>query len=125
MNGGDPRDVWASTRTAPPEWLFYLILVLLLGGAGLVSLYLSQRWRNRREETVLGGVRRKQSGFLSPQPGCGACSDLPGPTPLSCPFPHQPCGLDHAGQGRAHLLPPSGLEAAVGVHPETLRGQHT
>ena len=28
-------------RAAPPEWLLYLILVQLLGGAGVASLYLS------------------------------------------------------------------------------------
>ena len=66
VHGGDPHDVWASPRAAPPEWLLYLILVLLLGGASVASLYLSQRWRNRREETVLGDLRRKQHGFLAP-----------------------------------------------------------
>jgi hypothetical protein len=66
VHGGDPRDVWTSGRSAPPEWLLYLILVLLLGGAGVASLYLSQRWRNRREETVLGGGQRKQHGLLPP-----------------------------------------------------------
>jgi len=65
-HGGDPQDAWASPRTAPPEWLLDLILLLLLGGAGLASLYLSERWRMRREERVQGGVRRKQHGFLSP-----------------------------------------------------------
>ena len=48
VHGGDPRDVWTSERSAPPEWRLYLILVLLLGGAGVASLYLSQRWPNRR-----------------------------------------------------------------------------
>ncbi len=49
VHGGDPHDVWASPRAAPPEWLLYLIPVLLLGGAGVASLWLSRRWPNRRE----------------------------------------------------------------------------
>jgi len=66
VHGGDPQQIWATPRAAPPEWLLDLILVLLLGGAVAVSLFLSQRWRIRREETLLGDARRKRHGFLSP-----------------------------------------------------------
>lgn len=40
LAGEDARDAWAA-RAAPSEWLLYLILVLLLGGAAVASLYLS------------------------------------------------------------------------------------
>jgi hypothetical protein len=64
VHAGLPRGAGASLGTAPPEWLLYLILVLL-GGAGLVSLYLSGRRRNRRKGAVLRGVPHKEHGFLS------------------------------------------------------------
>jgi hypothetical protein len=66
MHGGHPRDERASPGAAPPEWLLHLILVRLLGGAGLASLYLSRRRRTTRQGAVLGSVRRKGHGFPSP-----------------------------------------------------------
>ena len=65
VNAGHPRDAGATPGAAPPEWLLHLILVLLLGGAGWTSLYLSRRRRKRQEGTVLGGVQRTEHGFLS------------------------------------------------------------
>ena len=68
VNAGHPRDAGATPGAVPPERRLNLILVLLLGGAGWTSLYLSRRRRNTRQGAVLGSVRRKGHGFPLPHP---------------------------------------------------------
>lgn len=40
------------------------------------------------------------------------------------PSPDPACGLDHVGEGGPRLGPFAGLEAAVGVDPQAVYGQH-
>ena len=67
VHGGDPRQAWATAGAAPPEWLLFLILAVLVGGASVATLYVFQWWHRRRDDATLRGHRRKPQGFLSPE----------------------------------------------------------
>lgn len=50
-------------------------------------------------------------------PGFERTSQVVGRNTLNAADPHSTRSRDHGGKGRAHLLPSSGLEAAVRIHP--------
>lgn len=65
VHGGNPHQVWTTAGAAPPEWLLLLILAVLVGGAGVATLYLGQWWHRRREAREQRNPLRKRHGFLS------------------------------------------------------------